>query len=99
VLVPALYLGARILYGMVLRQQVELVNWTFFSCVLTIAGVAAEALRRELGIGEVEDSLISSLVSEKLLHSLGKQAYRKIERQYSWERVAKLLNEQYNDII
>jgi len=50
-------------------------------------------------IGEVEESLISVLVDKKLRHSLGKEAYRKIEQQYTWERVAKLLSKQYEDII
>ncbi len=41
VLVPALYLGARILYEMVLHRQIESVNWLFMGCVLAIAGVTA----------------------------------------------------------
>ena len=41
VLVPALYLGARILYVMVLDRQLESVNWLFMGCVLAIAGVTA----------------------------------------------------------
>jgi len=50
-------------------------------------------------IGEVEESLNSVLVNKKLRHSLGEEAYRKIEQQYTWERVAGLLSKQYEDII
>ncbi|MHC4645640.1 MAG: sodium:solute symporter family transporter [Planctomycetota bacterium] len=41
VLVPALYLGGRILCVMVLHQQVESINLLFVGCVVTIAGVTA----------------------------------------------------------
>jgi SSS family solute:Na+ symporter len=41
VLVPALYLGGRILYEMVLHQQVEFINLSFIGCVVVIAGVTA----------------------------------------------------------
>ncbi|MHC4477099.1 MAG: sodium:solute symporter family transporter [Planctomycetota bacterium] len=41
VLVPALYLGGRILYEMVLGRQVEFINMSFAGCVATIAGITA----------------------------------------------------------
>ncbi|MHC4621689.1 MAG: sodium:solute symporter family transporter [Planctomycetota bacterium] len=41
VLVPALYLGGRILYEMVLHRSVEYIDWLFMGCVVTIAGVTA----------------------------------------------------------
>jgi glycosyltransferase involved in cell wall biosynthesis len=50
-------------------------------------------------IEEVEDALIKVLVDESLRRELGEQAYRKVEENYTWERVAARVNRLYEEIV
>ena len=50
-------------------------------------------------IGEVQEALVRLLRDEGLRRRLGEEAHRKVEQRYTWQKVARRLSHQYQEIV